>query len=665
MASALRVELPLDRFIVPVPQNFTCGICNKIPFDVKQSLCGHLFCNHCITSLLAVAPKHKKRKGGASVGCPTCFIQLNNSQIIDPPWVLVNLIKSLKVKCTFAAKGCDNQTLTLNTIDKHEEACGYGPAKCENANCPLSELGRLRRTEAVSHKEACEWRIVICPHGCKRQMHAKDLQQHTCAQKPVQCSAGCGQALKLNLIKQHQNNECSKTMVKCSVQGCEYRTERGARAGWDKHMHDECATHHNIPIKTVGQLSTTVKAQQATIQCLQQTVSRLENQISQLISNQSQQAHDIPSRLDEMQQQIDDHASTIEILQESNKNMAQTLRQQQSVVSQQNDSVTSIQSQLLTLQAYTQPQSVYASQLVQSSNIVPHVQLPPCSVDWVVKGIASKWKAGYSESSPELCFSHVQQQSLKYSFRVLIKVNKNADNQEHIGLYFSPGLGSNHTSLKWPIRNHIKCEILNVSGGKNKSSVFQCGTANQFFKEAAPGNLGSSSFGWPSFLDKHETVNSGNFVMNDAIIVRCTLLESTYDLGKVIDHNPHQTLSEPHCDNTRTIKVLEATAETHKKTIDALEKSFSQHQQQEYEQNRAEVKVTLEKFRRALESLGHDVNQLRQQQQQPLRQPECNMHSTSDQGRSQSNFHPFVEQFKMWMNKLTSSEMTKLSNSKQ
>eukprot|EP00301_Raphidiophrys_heterophryoidea_P021141 c5660_g1_i1.p1 GENE.c5660_g1_i1~~c5660_g1_i1.p1 ORF type:complete len:382 (+),score=96.29 c5660_g1_i1:87-1232(+) len=333
-------EIPLDRFILPVPDSFTCAKCNRVPKDTKQSLCGHLFCNRCITGPLLpiVAPKQGKKRKSAVVQfeCPTCSVQIQSSQIIDPPWVLLNAIKGLKVKCAFAEGGCDNQTLTVETIGEHEKVCVHGPAQCENANCPLSESGVLQRMHAASHKTECEWRSVLCPHGCKRQMLARDVQQHTCAQKPVQCSAGCGLAVKQNRITQHQSDECSKTVVKCSVQGCEFGAERGSSNVWDRHMRDECAAHHNLPIQLVGQLSDTVKTQQTTIQNLQQAIARMEQQIPHLtashqspLDSQQQQtrAQGVKTRLNEMQRQVDNQGSMIGSIQKSNEERNRTLHQ--------------------------------------------------------------------------------------------------------------------------------------------------------------------------------------------------------------------------------------------------------------------------------------------------------------------------------------------------
>jgi len=167
---------------------------------------------------------------------------------------------------------------------------------------------------------------------------------------------------------------------------------------------------------------------------------------------------------------------------------------------------------------------LYLPYLVSRADSMCVMQVPPCSVDWVVRGIETKWNEGFTQYSEELCFSEMNDPSLRYSFKLGVDANLLAS-QGHVGVFFIPRRGPNHTDLRWPIANHIRLEVLNVKGGQN--SHFRLAEASrEFFAEHSPPAMGNiRGRGKAKFLT-HEEVRTGEFVMQDAIVVRCTLLES-------------------------------------------------------------------------------------------------------------------------------------------
>lgn len=106
---------PLNIFISPPGDDFTCPICTDILRDPTQCPNGHLFCRHCIIQCINIKPK-----------CPTCSVSLFAKNLSNG-LLVKNLINGMLVFCPNAMKDPDNArskctwTGPLSSMQKHLE----------------------------------------------------------------------------------------------------------------------------------------------------------------------------------------------------------------------------------------------------------------------------------------------------------------------------------------------------------------------------------------------------------------------------------------------------------------------------------------------------------------------------------------------------------------
>eukprot|EP00301_Raphidiophrys_heterophryoidea_P010241 c15313_g1_i1.p1 GENE.c15313_g1_i1~~c15313_g1_i1.p1 ORF type:complete len:526 (-),score=136.11 c15313_g1_i1:154-1731(-) len=510
------IGFDVDRFTA-VPPDFVCSVCGGVFNNPKQTPCGHLFCHDCISRWLA---SHNT--------CPLCNHQpIQTSNITRPAFALINLIKALNIRCLYVDKGCANPGLTLEIVAAHEVECGHGPAQCAHAGCPRNQQGSLKRMELAAHTAQCEWRLVECPHSCgARRMPAKDVQRHvdsTCPNMRIPCSLGCGQAVMRAQMRSHHDTVCSMFVIGCCVERCEFRSARGASAVWDKHMQDAAANHvvlapSNIALRAVNQLVQKVQAlpqqqQRNTINELRASLNQRQQTIDSLQELNQQQTQTIRSQ----QQTIAQQANTLSDFQVA-------LEQQRKLIEQFNQTTDRDSLQLVQRQARV----LYLSQLVNNSFHFPFnfptSESAPRSVDLVVRGVTSQWSTGFETCSPEMKFNHIPELPLRYSFVIKVKVNH--DNcRDHIGVGFIPVRGPNHRALNWPIVNHIKIEVLSVTGTQNKQYVLDSSEDKKWLaKHNPPTEHNTDGRGCPNLLTRQHD----DFVLNDAMVVRCSLLDTTF-----------------------------------------------------------------------------------------------------------------------------------------
>jgi len=279
--------------------------------------------------------------------------------------------------------------------------------------------------------------------------------------------------MKRGALEQHKTRDCGKFVVGCEVEGCSFQAERGATGVWQMHMAD-------------------IASNGCHLLCAMRAIKQQNDTITQLTTK---------------------------------------VQKQEDTNNQQHKLIVDLQQQLRQVQESV-PRQVYIAQLLSPSPATQpresaFVEVFPRSVDWVVRGITSKWTQAFREFSQELCFNHIPNPSLRYSFKLCVDVNF-SDSKGHIGVFFIPRRGRGHTSLTWPINNHIQVEALSVKGGAHKTNVMNHQKFKEFFaKQSPPDEDNTEARGFRKFLSKSD-VESGEFVMNDGMIVRVTLLDSTF-----------------------------------------------------------------------------------------------------------------------------------------
>jgi len=210
-----------------------------------------------------------------------------------------------------------------------------------------------------------------------------------------------------------------------------------------------------------------------------------------------------------------------------NVQATQQIEKLSSIIKQQQEVITRQAQAILQLQAVSYP-LLYYIQLISASNSLTTLQIPPRSVDWVVRGVLSRWDHGFHEFSPEASFSYCHP-SLRYTFKLL--VNANNEVKDSLGVFFVPRRGQEPAN-KWPITNLIQLELLNLSGegasGKNKVATLNSQGDKKFFASLAPPETNNiRARGHLKFLNKQE-LEAGPYLMNDSIVVRVTLLGKVF-----------------------------------------------------------------------------------------------------------------------------------------
>ncbi len=105
----------------------------------------HAFCSTCIHHFLATQGSE----------CPECKVALSVERLT--PWsrVLRNLLGELRIRCAFAADGC-NETLALSSITSHEQSCPHGHRTCRHCRQVLERRERGKKKKTKNKKEDAE-----------------------------------------------------------------------------------------------------------------------------------------------------------------------------------------------------------------------------------------------------------------------------------------------------------------------------------------------------------------------------------------------------------------------------------------------------------------------------------------------------------------------------
>eukprot|EP00301_Raphidiophrys_heterophryoidea_P010071 c15112_g1_i1.p1 GENE.c15112_g1_i1~~c15112_g1_i1.p1 ORF type:complete len:441 (+),score=64.94 c15112_g1_i1:48-1325(+) len=245
-----------ERFRTSV-DDFICAICCGVLNVPRQTPCGHVFCEACISGWLANNPV-------SPCSCPVCKVHISRAQLVKPLFAFTNLLNSLKIKCSF--DGCEDSTITLEKIANHELQCGFAQVLCPHPSCPFAKSDAnpyLTRSEMERHVATCEWRAAICPNKCGQAVLFRDLRTHrdkVCAFEVVLCESGCGLETPRGQMVQHITGTCTKTVIKCELcTGCDFHAERGAKVEWNKHLTENLGQHFLPLLKTVKQQDETIR----------------------------------------------------------------------------------------------------------------------------------------------------------------------------------------------------------------------------------------------------------------------------------------------------------------------------------------------------------------------------------------------------------------------
>ena len=179
--------------------------------------------------------------------CSSCDEGDRNSKQI-PNWAVREMIDSLKCSCPLFLRGC----LWLGTLEKcenHLDTCGYVYESCR-LGC--GEL--LKREEFRIHENYnCPQRQVKCDH-CDEKIKICELNGHLdeCPKMKVSCDL-CSVEKYRKDMTQHLEYDCPEKMIDCPF--VKYKClERMKRKDIDKHLEEKETKHLGLKLTAMEDL---------------------------------------------------------------------------------------------------------------------------------------------------------------------------------------------------------------------------------------------------------------------------------------------------------------------------------------------------------------------------------------------------------------------------
>eukprot|EP00668_Euglena_longa_P000864 GGOE01001047.1.p1 GENE.GGOE01001047.1~~GGOE01001047.1.p1 ORF type:complete len:951 (-),score=183.34 GGOE01001047.1:1955-4807(-) len=248
------------RYAEMVDDEFSCPMCLEVMEDAAcLTRCGHSFCQPCLKRALQRKPE-----------CPTCRQQ---GEECVPNFTLRKLISSLMVKCYYDT--CSVK-VPRSEVDAHAQKCPNAPHKCNLTSSadPNDWCSFVTASveERISHRQQCDYALVMCPHGCGDVFSAKLLLVHekSCPDIPLSCP-DCQAVMSRAELQEHL---CPNEEVDCDLCG-----QAVLRRDLETHMEEAAQVHVKQVMTTLASQSKLLKELRAIV--LEQR-GRLEEQTQQM-----------------------------------------------------------------------------------------------------------------------------------------------------------------------------------------------------------------------------------------------------------------------------------------------------------------------------------------------------------------------------------------------
>ncbi len=181
--------------------------------------------NEIISSEKYIDLENIKEKG---LECPICLNVINGT-VVYPPCLHKFCSSCLTKSCLSSANPscplCRESIPGPNDIILCEELTNYLDncvVKCKNLECSLT----FKRTEYKDHSLICEYNKESCKF-CNNLFYTKSINEHKsiCHDRTVSCEK-CNVNLKFNKLNSHIENHCAYSIVKCTFNSCNFKTEK-------------------------------------------------------------------------------------------------------------------------------------------------------------------------------------------------------------------------------------------------------------------------------------------------------------------------------------------------------------------------------------------------------------------------------------------------------
>ena len=157
------VDLRSLDYVSRYDDHLMCPICH-CPFIRPIRLqCDHVFCQKCLNTAITSF-------GGLrdDFTCPSCRT-LTKGVYLNVPRLLINMCDDIRIKCPFAAEGCE-EVMPRGHVQSHvDKYCSYRLVDCPNDQC-----GKKTRKMDL-HPEKCMHALHTCQH-CGEDIMEKDYE---------------------------------------------------------------------------------------------------------------------------------------------------------------------------------------------------------------------------------------------------------------------------------------------------------------------------------------------------------------------------------------------------------------------------------------------------------------------------------------------------------
>ena len=199
----------------------TCALCHGVPYLPVSDNLGNLYCQPCKDKYISL-----------NLSPPITF----NSKVITQ---LSNVILHNSIHCINKSKGCT----WYNEVSQYEShiktACTKQTITCPNKDCTFVS----QRDQMQSHLTECTHRIIKC-NNCDMPLKCCYLNDHMkgCPKAKIPCVQKCGVTITRDMLLQHIEDECVKSVVVCPFQflGC---CEKGYRREVEEHVKEKWVKH--------------------------------------------------------------------------------------------------------------------------------------------------------------------------------------------------------------------------------------------------------------------------------------------------------------------------------------------------------------------------------------------------------------------------------------
>uniref|UniRef100_A0A667XUQ9 TNF receptor-associated factor n=1 Tax=Myripristis murdjan TaxID=586833 RepID=A0A667XUQ9_9TELE len=516
------------KFVLKLKDEFVCPICGGVVLNPHQSSCGHIYCSHCLQSLL-------ERSSPCSAVCPVDGAVITLAEVFQDN-CCKREISSLEVYCT-NSPACSS-VLTLQCLQEHLRSCQYEQLQCSNPGCRTV----LQRRYLQDHlSSTCPHRMEPCPHCadwlCSR---LQDHEQSSCPEVEVSCPNRCSQKVRRHLLAEH-SSVCPEVQTDCFYKkyGCSVQDKRA-----EVKLHEDAAVHQHmlLVLRSNVKLEKQIEGLQGDLLLRQQEIQEesflvggLERELRPLV-HQSSRHEQIVSAAQRSLSREKELLSRIQLeVQEVSGGFVRGLdldqmRSSLDAVIQQVSAAEALRDHLGTLEKNIKRHSglldLHTAQLEHNKEHLRELEATCFDgrLIWKIQDFKKKKEAESRGQQP--CLSSVPFHTGRCGYKMAAKAYLNGDGEgrgSHLSLYIVLMPGDFDPLLPWPFRQTVSLSLLDQSGAANHWTFsFRPDPASNSFQRPAADAVSNVASGFSRFISfsQLEAPQKAVYIKDDTLFVK-------------------------------------------------------------------------------------------------------------------------------------------------